>query len=157
MHWEFSLAIIVIILICLAISRRNHRKREQWLKQIWEDVKAGKISQDALEDPKNGVIVIGNEGFTVTVHRRQIQSAQVKWDNIDKIMAFKRDMFTTDFICWQFHDVANISTVEVDEQMLGFRGLQKAVELHFGVKQDDWFQKVAVTAFATNMTTIWAK
>ncbi|RJR44164.1 MAG: hypothetical protein C4576_13340 [Desulfobacteraceae bacterium] len=119
-----------------------------------EDIKVGKIS---LEKAKNGVISINDTGFVVSGLPFKQPSSEVKWDEIDQILGYKRDLFTTDLICWGFHAPQDDKTVEVHEEMLGFKELEETVGLRFGIKLEDWFHKVAFPPFAPSVTRIWAK
>ncbi len=148
---------IVLLILALVIPRVQDRRRERRWKQILEDVKTGKVPVPSPEDAKNGTISLQATGFTVVFRRRKDNPAAVNWDQVEEIRAFKQDLFTVDLICWGFCCRGNDSMVAVNEEMLGFKELQKAVESRFGVKEEDWFRKVAFPAFAGNMTVIWPK
>jgi len=144
------------IVICLLRDRRRKRKRDREFRQILEDAKAGRIPEGLLEEPKNGVIGIEDDGFTVTVPgRRTTHREAMKWGDVREVRAFKEDLYTVDRICWRFCKDDDERAVDVNEEMLGFAELRKSIESRFGVRDEDWFQDVAFPAFVENMTVIW--
>jgi hypothetical protein len=159
LHWYHLLIAIALLIPALAILRVRDRRRERRWKQHLEDIKTGKIPVPSLEDAKNGTISLQATGFTVVgpVRRRKDNTAGVTWDEVEEIRAFKQDLLSVDRICWGFCCRGNDSMVVVNEEMLGFKELQKAVESRFGVKEEDWFRRVAFPAFAPNMTVIWPR
>lgn len=153
----YLLLFIVLVISAFAIPRMLDRRRERRWKQLLEDIKAGKIPASSLEDAKNGTLSVQTTGFTVVFPRRKNNTAAVHWDQVEEIRAFKQDLFTVDLICWGFCCRGDDPTVVVNEETLGFQELRRAVESRFGVKEEDWFRKVAFPAFAGNMTVIWPK
>jgi hypothetical protein len=153
----YLLAFIVLLIAAVVIPRIQDRRRARRWKQELEDIKAGKVPASSLEDAKNGTISVQATGFTVVFPRRKDNTAAVHWDEVEEIRAFKQDLFTVDLICWGFGCRGDNSTVVVNEEMLGFQELQKAVRSRFDVKNEDWFLQVAFPAFAGNMTVIWPK
>jgi len=125
------------------------------IKKLAEDVKSGKRPKANIEDPKNGVIAMQSDGFTLS--RGDALLAEVKWDQVREIRGYKADLFTTDLICWGFCCGDEDRLLEVHEEMAGFDKLQESVQSRFGVTLEDWFGEVAFPAFATNMTVIWPK
>jgi hypothetical protein len=151
---------IVTPLGILLVHWEKRREHKKWLKQLIKDSEAGTLPKISLEKPENGVIGINENGFHLTIDRRKKKyEEQVKWNEVEEIVAFKRDLFAYDLICLGFKISRDYNTIEVEvnEHMLGFDNLMKAVENQFGVRNEDWFRQVAVPAFAVNMTTIWPK
>ncbi len=157
MHWHHLLIFIALLVPALIVLRIRDRRRERRWKQQIKDIKAGKILVPSLESAKNGTISVQATGFTVVIPREKDNTATVRWDQVEEIRAFKQDLFTVDRICWGFCCRGDASAVVVNEEMLGFQELREAVESRFGVKEEDWFRKVAFPAFARNMTVIWPK
>lgn len=80
----------------------------------------------------------------------------VRWDEIQEIIAFKRDIFSYDIICLGFRVDDSETFIEVAEDFPGYKQFLKTVESRFPLK-DGWWNDVAVPAFATNMMQIWAR
>ena len=161
MDWNFILGFAAIlaagIIICLIYDRLTKRKLQQGFQKLQADIKAGKIPEPNLENEKNGTISIDTDGFTVTYSRRKHRQAKILLDNVTRIETYKRDLFTTDLLCFSFSCRDDEDMVEVNEEMLGFKELMKVIESRFDIKQEDWWQEVILPAFETNMTVIWPK
>lgn len=76
-----------------------------------------------------------------------------QWCNVEKIVAFKRDLFAVDLICVAFH-LDDHFIVEIDEEMIGYSEFLNVLETRFELAPD-WWSNVAFPAFEANMTTIW--
>jgi hypothetical protein len=124
------------------------------LRRATAKLATGEPVEVDLEDPTCGTITLTAGGFAAA---RDQTTSQIKWDDVIKICAYKRDMLTTDLICWSFHCRDDDDVLEVHEQMVGYKGLQEAVRSRFDVRLEDWFEQVAFPAFATNVTVIWPK
>jgi hypothetical protein len=155
--WYDLLLFIVLLIPGLAILRLLDRRRERRHQQWRADLMAGKLPPVSLENARNGTISLQATGFTVTSPWRKDSTATVEWDRIEEIRAFKQDLFATDRICWGFCLRGDNLMTVANEEMLGFKELQRAVEARFGVKQEDWWHRVVHPAFATNLTVIWPK
>lgn len=158
MDWQLVIGFIAIvgfsIIICLIYDRLRRPWQARKATQLAADIKSGKIS---LEKSENGVISITEAGFIVSGLPFKQASSEIKWTEIDQILAYKRDLFTTDLICWVFHSSERDINVEVHEEMLGFKALQEIVGSRFDIKLGDWFRKVAFPPFAPSVTKLWPK
>lgn len=96
-------------------------------------------------------IVADPFGFTLEEGNRIL--AEVTFSEVEEVAAFKRGLFAVDLICLAFRIPE--AWVEVDEDMPGYPDLLRAIEGRFSVRQEDWFLKVAIPAFATNWTRLW--
>lgn len=152
--------IIIIAFIALSIwlikDIRSLRHKPD-IAQILKDAQNKVLADCQVENSKNGIIEIDDQGFTVFVKQRKKEyNASVKWDDIKEIRVFKRDLFATDLICWWFcTDAENEQGVEISEDMWGYKKLIEEVESRFDIDKE-WFG-VAFPAFATNMRTVWPK
>ena len=83
---------------------------------------------------------------------------QLRWPEVARIDAYKRDRFIYDRICL-FVARADGSGVELNEEMDGWKLFCEALpQLLPGCKSfDDWFGTVAFPAFATNKTELYAR
>jgi hypothetical protein len=111
-------------------------------------------SAASLVDPQNGVIEVSPEGFTL--HRHGVLLADVKWDAVVEIVAYKADLFAYDMICWEVTFDPGPKAFEVTEHMVGFEALQKAAEARFAIPES-WWSIVAFPAFVPNPTILWRR
>ncbi len=82
--------------------------------------------------------------------------AELRWDDVNEIVAFKRDLGTTDRVCFEFHLKSKHDVVyETNEEVKGFQELVKRLESIFPTFDKNWPQKVIKPAFATNRTVIF--
>ena len=86
----------------------------------------------------------------------------IPWTNVRKIAAFKRDLFTTDLICWELELDRpfwrgcwdQIRFVEINEEMEGFQGVVDAA-VRRKLVDPHWVGLVMQPAFATCWTVIY--
>ncbi|HEY1269161.1 MAG TPA: hypothetical protein VGH16_18020 [Candidatus Binatia bacterium] len=100
-----------------------------------------------------GAIVLTADGFAV--YKDGVVVMQVCLNDAVEIVAFKRDRFVVDLICFAFHTAD--STFEVNEDMEGFPKLEERLRERLPTFDTQWYAKVFQPAFATNMTTIYRK
>ena len=105
------------------------------------------------ELPK-GSITFSDVGFSVEFRGRH---SRVEWSQVNRINAFKRDLFSVDLICLEFHQEGVEAPVEIDEEMDGYAVLKKILPDKFEGFDRDWWPKVAHPAFATNFSKLWAR
>jgi len=154
MNWWIIFGFLALASVAVPVWQLiASRLRARLLSKIEVDVKAGKLSQGSLEDSNNGVISVSEDGFIV--RHGDNPAAEVEWDEVEEIIAYKTDLLATDLICWGFCCSGEHRMIEVDEHMAGFKELQKAVESRYEVTLQDWFDEVAFPPFAENMTVIW--
>jgi hypothetical protein len=79
----------------------------------------------------------------------------LRWSDVVEIVAYKRDLLTTDLVCVGFRCLASDDVIEIDEEMAGFDAAMAAVAFRFPLPEN-WRSDVAFPAYATNMTTIWS-
>ena len=80
------------------------------------------------------------------------------WQDVTRIVAFKRDCFTVDSVRLVF-ELNGAQTIEVSEEMLGWQALVDAVPHHLpgALAQEEWWAKVAFPAFALCLTEIYSR
>ncbi len=151
-------SIAVVIFSVLAITVIIHIARKDFFHKHIEKLKAEGKLETCLEKPENGTITVAEEGMRVSIPRKKEEEVkEIKWDEIDEIIAYKKDLFAVDLICWQFCRLADEYVVEINEEMVGYKVLLKTLENKFGIKEEDWFRKVAIPPFAPNVTSVWKK
>lgn len=85
------------------------------------------------------------------------RSRALTFDSIQKIIAYKKDLVTTDKIVFEIHVKAasGEEIYEVDEEMEGFDKLDSLLKNHLLNFDADWWAKVAKPAFRENKITIY--
>lgn len=104
-------------------------------------------------------ITFDSIGFTVDDLRgRNRESKRMLWQEVYRVIAFKRDEFTVDCICL-FLARADGTGIELNEEMAQWNSLMEALpKVLPGCKPwPEWFSVVAFPAFATNETDIFAR
>jgi hypothetical protein len=105
------------------------------------------------EKPPNAEIRLTDDGFSVAKNQREIIS--VRWNDIQEIVAFKRDLFTTDLICFSFS--TSDGSFEVNEEVPGYSSLESALKKELPGFDNRWRYKVIKPAFAPNRTVIYQR
>ncbi len=131
---------------------------ERWVKKHLSKVDPKAITEadlSRLEDPKNGVISLRADGFTV---QAPAFSAALTWNEITKVFCYKRDLVTTDLICMGFGTGGDQSAVETHEEMAGFQKLRQEAERRFpGVSEAFSRWLLSSPAFDTTTICIWER
>jgi hypothetical protein len=106
---------------------------------------------------KRAEILIDKAALRRVVHFSDgsFESADIAWNQVMRIAAFKRDMFSVDLICLAFE--TNSSALEVDEEMEGWEKLLESLPNYFEkiLLREEWWNEVAHPAFAINLTQIY--
>ena len=109
----------------------------------------------SIEDPKYGTV------YEDTIHLKiagpKGNTAAVKWDDIEEVHAFKRDLFTFDLICLSFKKAGREEYYEISEDMVGYHDLLEILPRRLRSFNMEWFLSVASPAFETNHRIIWKK
>ena len=95
-------------------------------------------------------IISDAAGFTMDTR----PPISARWSDVMEIIAFKRDLLTTDMICLEFQ-LGDGTFIETDEEMVGYRRFVAIVESTFDLAPN-WWSDVAFPAFRTNTSTIWS-
>jgi len=98
-------------------------------------------------------IVVHDNSFDVIKHGET--QASVPYDSVTLIFAHKRDLITTDLICFDII-LSNGDMVEVNEEMIGFDEFLTAVERRFSAFDRQWADKVVDPPFVANRTCVLA-
>ncbi len=107
-------------------------------------------SSTQLDTEMPATITSDIAGFEIDTEPR----ISTRWAAITEIVAFKRDLLTTDLICLQFQ-LDDGTFVETDEEMVGYRPFIDAVTSKFDLAPN-WWSNVAFPPFTTNMATVWS-
>ena len=80
----------------------------------------------------------------------------MRWEVVERVEAFKRDLFSVDLICLEF-TAQNGEGIEIDEDDEPWRRLveQLPARLEGCLALESWFSDVAFPAFETNRRVIF--
>lgn len=74
------------------------------------------------ESVQRDIVELRPESFCVTSH---LQQQEVRWEDVEEIWAFKRDLYSVDQICLEFI-TQDGDVIVVTEDHQGFRALEAA-------------------------------
>jgi hypothetical protein len=82
----------------------------------------------------------------------------IAWDQIARIVAFKRDVYSHDVICLLI-ETNQPNVLELNENMPGWTELLKELEIRLpsAKPQAQWFTEVAFPAFAVKPTEVFVR
>jgi len=82
----------------------------------------------------------------------------IKWDDIDKVVAYKRDLLTEDLVCIKIIDGKNDS-IEINEEIEGFHDALRDLPSYLKgfPNEKEYWGALIQPAFLTNETTLWRK
>lgn len=84
---------------------------------------------------------------------KQKRTTEVEWQSVNKIVAYKVDLFAVDLICLGFTTTDGRYS-EVHEEMADYDKFCEQLESRFALREG-WWSEVAFPAFETNLTVIW--
>ncbi len=153
--WIFVIIAVILFMVSLVLDKiLNPWLAERTVKKLVADVKAGK--KPTPRDYKFEIIFDSTD-FTI-LSLKNIRTAPVlmKWNEVQKITAFKRDLFSVDQICL-FISRADETGLELDEEMKGWSEFTESLPRFLSTCKplEDWIWKVAHPAFAANPTEIY--
>jgi len=94
----------------------------------------------------------GETGFSILLKGSY---RKVEWNEINEIIAYKRDLVTTDQVCLDI--VLDESIISFSEENNGWDGFVKKMNAMFPTIDQDWERKVTYPPFATNLTILYKK
>ena len=95
-------------------------------------------------------------GLVITCDKRGVEtSVAIHWQDVSKLVAFKRDCFGVDLICVLIGIEA--STFEVNEEFIGWTLFLEAAQQNVPgmLSFEVWWPQVAFPAFETNPTIVF--
>jgi len=93
-------------------------------------------------------------GVELTTNGFRCETAEVEWESVEAIRAFKLDLATFDEIRFSLQIPGGV--VEVSEEQPGFAAFAHALERQFP-SVVGWYARVAQPAFARNETVLWVR
>ena len=133
----------------LITSHLIDKSAKKIVNRILSDMQNGKSVETNLERATNGIVTLTRSGFLVKNQSGELQET-VHWNRVTHIFAYKKDLGTTDLVClgWQLDD--NDQTLEVHEEMLGFKKLNQAMLEQYKSIPDTWAMDIYFPAFELN-------
>lgn len=94
----------------------------------------------------------------IRLHSAGGEGPLVPWDQITKVVAFKRDVYAHDLICLLIEQ-ADGSLFEIDERAPGWMALVNELPIRLPAARAyaDWFKEVAFPAFDTSPTSVFVR
>jgi hypothetical protein len=118
---------------------------------LWTSIRSI-LSGTAPADP---VIRVIGAGFDVLNPADGSLAASVRWDDVTRIQAYKRDLVTTDCICLRFERGPDRPAVELSEEWQGFADLFGALERRFPTIPPSWYVDIMTPAFEAKRTVLF--
>jgi len=112
-----------------------------------------------LETEYSSPIQITHNNVQITLFDASDEKeVSISWNNVRKVDAYKRDLFSYDMVCVSFETLSSKS-IEVDESMRGFTELMEEASKSLPglTKFSDWYFKITQPAFATNLTPLYER
>ena len=102
-------------------------------------------------------ILPNQTGFAVTTADSSSPQASLEWNDVNAVLAYKRDLYRVDLICLGF--VTASGTIEVHEEMRGWSELleQLPSRLRGLPPSAEWWERVAKPPFASCMTKLYER
>lgn len=128
------------------------------IRPNWRERLAARWSNARTGVPRP-VIRFDDAGMTLIVwHGDNLETkTELIWNEVNGVVAYKRDCFATDLICMGFTTADG--AVELNEGMDGWEALVDAVPslLPGATSREEWWGKVAQPPFATNPTKLFSR
>jgi len=126
-------------------------------RPTWHERIAARL-RSAFDGVRRGSVLCDESGVTATVFERNgtAHNAGMKWKEVSGIVAYKRDLLTTDLICLRFTN--GEWNIEINEEMSGWTTLINAIPTYLpgALSPSDWWDRVSHPAFAANPTVLFS-
>ena len=121
------------------------------LSKLWKSAKAKLGSRNGAST----WVVLTRDGFGLNQGDSRLGS--VRWEEVDKVLAFKRDLLTSDEVCLAFEIGDSDTVFEVNEGVGSFWDLVARVKEVFPDSEQDWEETVVNPAFAENSAVLYER
>jgi hypothetical protein len=150
----FAFIVGLVLILYAAFERRiTSWQAHRFFKKM---LKTGSWKNQSPKE-SNFTIRFDFDGLSVLSKKDQATISLMKWSEVRKVIAFKRDLFVVDLICLVF--VGDTNGMEIHEEMEGWKEVSDSLPTFLAGCQPihDWFHSVAFPAFATNEVVIFDK
>ena len=135
----------------MSAQARIQKRSQSWLRRL-----ARRLGIPREPGPERTVIRVDSTALTVTDHfpNNVTRVDQATWNEINGVVAYKRDCFAVDLLCIGF--ATPHGTFETNEGMEGWAELIELLPTYLSgtPKPEEWREKVVQPPFATNATTV---
>jgi hypothetical protein len=108
--------------------------------------------------PEKSIIRCDESGLTVTDYLGNGTTCSIaaKWSEINRAIAYKRDVYAHDLLCIGFSTPAG--NFETNENMEGWTALTEMLPVYLpcAPRLEDWWENVLQPPFATNSTVLFS-
>ncbi len=148
------LAAVVFLVVWLVVDRLwGPSRARRHLRQVLKN--GAKSDPRALEDPKYGTVLDAAGRLSIRGPKEEL--AELSWDEVGEVHAFKKDLVTTGLICLAFRKTSTEQYFEIHEEMAGYYDLVQVLPERLPGFALDWFLSVAFPAFDANHQIIWRR
>ncbi len=118
----------------------------EWIEKLF--------SKQAPNNKPDPILVVSGDGFEAVRHDDVL--FRVDLDKVLKITAYKKDLITTDLVCFEIEvsEDAGLQVWLIHEELQGFETVDRLFQKLPGY-MPDWRDKVIQPAFAANETVIF--
>ncbi len=104
------------------------------------------------------VATVATDEFGIKVNTGSGWGPLIAWNQITRIVAFKRDVYSHDLICLLI-ETDDAGVLELNENMPGWAELVKELEIRLpsAKPHTEWFAEVAFPAFAVTPTEVFVR
>ncbi|MES2352794.1 MAG: hypothetical protein V4568_00095 [Pseudomonadota bacterium] len=95
-------------------------------------------------------------GFDVVSPVNDSLVGYVRWNEVERIQAYKVDLLTTDCICLLFEFRVGKTSIQVSEEWQGFAELFTPMSASFPSIPPNWYLDVMTPAFERKQTILYA-
>lgn len=125
----------------------------------WLDKIKMRIQRRRLARTRQVSFNFNSDGVTYTswINGELENDQLIPWTNIEKVAAFKRDLYAVDLICIAFETAEFV--YEINEEMVSWPAFVKEIATHLPgcLKAEEWYQSVMLPAFKTNWTVLYSR
>lgn len=100
-------------------------------------------------------VIFDDVGFSVCKSGEVID--RCKWEEVERIVAFKRDHGIHDEICLQIDINGRTYPIELSEEFGDYQKFTNALEQYLTSVRPDWWSKVAFPAFDENAIVVFMR
>jgi hypothetical protein len=131
---------------------------DRWLRKALAGIRAGLQPAAAIAHSACSLTIDSAAIHIKCTRPRSADRQTIFWEDVVRVVAFKRDCFTVDCICMSITTLDG-TTAEVNEEMEGWSDLTEALPHYLCGSRTvgEWFSRVAFPAFALNETVIFEK
>ena len=99
-----------------------------------------------------------DEPVATTAGGVECGDTSLAWSEVREVLAYKKDLLTTDLVCLEFITFRDTAVV-IDEERPGFHELLRKLPnfLDGFPPAEDWWRQVEQPPFATNLAHLWMR